>query len=140
MAVQTKRLLQFGMAVHTLIYRLSSGRLLNVGNHIVLLTTMGRKSGQLRTAPLYSVRDGDAYIIVGSYGGNATHPAWYHNLQAYPHALVTDRGHTRQVTVEIVEGTAYERLWDLLTEHNPAYLQYRERTTRVLPIVCLRPA
>lgn len=140
MALLTKRFLQFGMAVHTLIYRLSSGRLLNVDDHIVLLTTMGRKSGQLRTAPLYSVRDGDAYIIIGSYGGNAAHPAWYHNLQAYPQALVTDRGLTRQVAVEIVDGAEYERLWTMLTEHNPAYMQYRERTARVLPIVCLRPA
>lgn len=65
MAPITKRLLQFAMATHTLIYRLSRGRLLNVGDHIILLTTMGRKSGQLRTAPLYSVRDGDAYVVIG---------------------------------------------------------------------------
>jgi len=140
MAPITRRFLQFGMAVHVLVYRLPGGQLLNVDDHIVLLTTVGRKSGQLRTAPLYSVRDGEAYVIIGSYGGSATHPAWYHNLQACPRALVTDQGLILPVVAEIADGAEYERLWALLTVDNPNYLRYRERTTRVLPIVRLRPA
>lgn len=133
------RLLQAWMALHTLIYRLSRGRLLSLGGHIILLATLGRRSGKLRVAPLYSVRDGAAAVVIGSYGGGVTHPAWFHNLQARPRALVTDRSGSHPVTAEVVAGTEYERLWALLVAANPAYAQYRGRTARVLPIVRLHP-
>lgn len=132
-----KTLLQFGMAVHTLVYRLSGGRLLNVNDQIILLGTLGRRSGKLRTVPLFSVRDGTAYVVIGSYGGSDAHPAWYYNLQARPHALVIDRTQQRAVTATFVGGADYERLWDLLVTANPAYADYRMRTTRRLPIVRL---
>lgn len=133
------RLLRLWMAAHTLVYRLSRGRLLNVGDHIILLTTIGRRSGQLRTAPLFSVRDGAGYVVIGSYGGGETHPAWYHNLQARPRALVIDCGRTLPVVAELVDGAEYERLWALLCAANPAYERYRGRTSRLLPIVRLCP-
>lgn len=133
------RLLRFWMAAHVLVYRLSRGRLLNIGDHIILLSTLGRRSGQLRTAPLYSVRDGDSYVVIGSYGGGETHPAWYHNVQSRPRALVADRGRTLLVRAESVTGAEYDRLWGLLCAANPAYERYRGRTARVLPIVRLRP-
>jgi F420H(2)-dependent quinone reductase len=133
------RIFQLAMAIHILFYRLSHGRLLNVGDHIILLSTIGRKSGQLRTVPLYCVRDGEAYVIIGSYGGGAQHPAWYHNLQARPRALVADRSQLLPVAAEVVAGTEYARLWELLSAANPAYEQYRSRTSRVLPIVRLHP-
>ncbi len=140
MAPLGKRLLQLFVAVHILIYRLSRGRLLNVRDHIVLLTTLGRKSGRLRTAPLFSVRDGAAYIVLGSYGGADIHPAWFHNLQARPRALLTDRGLTLPVTAELADEAEYDRLWAQLSAENPSFEQYRGRTARTLPIVRLRPA
>jgi F420H(2)-dependent quinone reductase len=131
------RIFQLAMALHGLVYRLSRGRLLNVGNQIILLSTIGRKSKQLRTVPLFSVRDGAAYVVIGSYGGNATHPAWYHNLLAYPYALINDRGQSFALHAEVVTGAEYARLWAQLCAANPTYEQYRSRTTRVLPIVRL---
>lgn len=139
MKILNLRIFQLAMALHILVYRLTRGRLLNVGKHIILLITIGRKSGQLRTVPLYSVRDGDAYVIIGSYGGGEAHPAWYHNLQARPRALVIDCGQSLPADAEVVDGAEYARLWALLSAANPAYEQYRSRTTRVLPIVRLRP-
>jgi F420H(2)-dependent quinone reductase len=133
------RLFQLAMAVHVLVYRLSRGRLLNVANQIILLSTLGRKSGQLRSVPLFCIRDGAAYVVIGSYGGSEAHPAWYHNLQARPRALVTDRGQTIPLSAEVVAGAEYDRLWAQLGAANSAYEQYRSRTTRVLPIVRLRP-
>lgn len=133
------RFFQLAMAVHVLVYRLSGGRLLNVGNQIILLSTLGRKSGQLRSVPLFCIRDGAAYVVIGSYGGSEHHPAWYHNLQACPRALVNDCGQHRPVSAEVVAGAEYERLWSLLTAANAAYEQYRSRTSRVLPIVRLHP-
>ncbi len=137
MAQVQKRFLQLVMALHTLIYRLSDGRLLNVGDQIILLSTLGRRSNQLRTAPLFSVRDGDAYVVIGSYGGGAVHPAWYHNLRARPHALVVDRARQFPVSATFVQGAEYDRLWTILVAANPTYAEYRSRTTRELPIVRL---
>lgn len=133
------RFFQLAMAGHVLVYRLSRGRLLNVGNQIILLSTIGRKSEQLRSVPLFCIRDGAAYVVIGSYGGSERHPAWYHNLQACPRALVNDCGQNIPVSAEVVEGAEYERLWALLSAANAAYEQYRSRTTRVLPIVRLHP-
>lgn len=134
-----KRSLQFAMAVHTLLYRLSQGQWLSLNGQIILVSTIGRRSGQLRTVPLYCVRDGAAYVVIGSYGGNQRHPAWYHNLQARPRALVVDRNQTWTVTAETVSGPDYERFWDMLASANPTYHQYRARTTRQLPIIRLHP-
>lgn len=140
MRVMTTRLLQAWMAFHTLVYRLSGGRLLGLGGRIVLLGTLGRRTGRLRTAPLFSVRDGAAYVVVGSYAGGPAHPAWYTNLLACPRALLNDGARTFPVAARVAEGADYERLWDLLCAANPAYAGYRGRTPRVLPIVCLEPA
>ncbi|MFV9504718.1 MAG: nitroreductase/quinone reductase family protein [Oscillochloridaceae bacterium umkhey_bin13] len=139
MRTPKQRSLQVVMAVHTLIYRLSQGQWLNVDGHIILLSTLGRRSGQLRTAPLFCIRDGEAYVVIGSYGGNTHHPAWYLNLQARPRALVVDRGQTWLASAEDVTGNDYERLWNLLVLANPTYQQYRARTTRQLPIIRLHP-
>jgi deazaflavin-dependent oxidoreductase (nitroreductase family) len=134
-----KRFLQGVMAIHALIYRLSAGRLLNVDGQIILLSTIGRRSGQVRTAPLFCVRDGAAYVVIGSYGGSDTHPAWYYNLLAHPQALLTDGARRIPVTASFAAGAEYERLWGLLVAANPAYAEYRSRTVRQLPIVRLEP-
>jgi deazaflavin-dependent oxidoreductase (nitroreductase family) len=134
-----KRFLQGVMAIHALIYRLSAGRLLNVDDQIILLSTIGRRSGQMRTAPLFCVRDGAAYVVIGSYGGSDTHPAWYYNLLAHPQALITDGARRIAATASFAAGAEYERLWGLLAAANPAYAEYRSRTTRQLPIVRLEP-
>lgn len=133
------RLLRGWMAFHTLVYRLSGGRLLGLGGRIVLLGTLGRRTGRLRTAPLFSVRDGAAYVVVGSYGGGPQHPAWYVNLLACPRALLTDGARTFPVAARVAEGADYTRLWERLCAANPAYRRYRGRTSRMLPIVCLEP-
>jgi deazaflavin-dependent oxidoreductase (nitroreductase family) len=132
-----KRVLQLVMTLHTLIYRLSGGRLLNVAERIILLSTLGRRSGMLRTAPLFSIRDSEAYVVIGSYGGSDAHPAWYYNLQTRPYALLYDRNRQLAVNAIFVSGAEYERLWALLVAANPTYAEYRKRTTRRLPIVRL---
>ena len=58
------------------------------GDKLLLLTTRGAKSGQVRTTPLVYHRDGDRYVIAGSKGGAPSHPGWYHNLAKHREALV----------------------------------------------------
>jgi deazaflavin-dependent oxidoreductase (nitroreductase family) len=78
-------------ALNAWVYRLSGGRLLSrlrPGAPVCLLTTIGRKSGQRRTVPLWYLADGNDLIVVGSQGGAPVHPAWYLNLTAEPMAEV----------------------------------------------------
>ena len=80
------RLLRWITRIHIQVYRLSLGRLGTRmdGLDILLLTCLGRKSGQKRTVPLPFFRDGAAIVLIASNGGQQKHPAWYHNLGANP--------------------------------------------------------
>lgn len=125
--------------VQTAIYRRSGGRrLASFGNaRVLLLTTVGRRTGRERTAPLLYVRDGDDYVIVGSQGGHDTHPAWVHNLRAEPWATIQ----VGEATIPVVatEATAEDvtRLWPALVAMYPAYADYRTRTDRIFPVFLL---
>src|SRR5512140_3697779 len=73
--------------LNTWIYRVSGGRMggrFPSGAPILLLTTIGRKSGRPQTAPLLYLKEGDAYVVVASKGGMADHPLWFKNLEANP--------------------------------------------------------
>jgi deazaflavin-dependent oxidoreductase (nitroreductase family) len=123
------------------IYRASGGRLLTRFGRVevLLLTTTGRRSGKPRTAPLLYIRDGDAYVVVGSQGGHDTHPGWVLNLRADPHATVQIGAWVIPVAAEDAPDDARDRLWRDLVATYPSYAEYRERTARRFPIVVLRP-
>ena len=129
-------------AVHTALYRRSGGRFGGRfrGAPCLLLTVTGRKTGQPRTAPLMYGRDGDDYIIVASKGGMDTSPAWWLNLRSNPVAEIEVGAERRRVTAEQVEGEERERLWRLMAQLYPPYDAYQRKTTRVIPVVRLRPS
>jgi deazaflavin-dependent oxidoreductase (nitroreductase family) len=105
----------------------------------LLLTTRGRRSRSLRRTPLIYGRDGDAYVVVASYGGAPHHPDWYLNLTDEPEVAIqvgADRRHARARTAE---GEQRERLWSVMTGIWPAYEDYQGKTSRVIPIVVLEP-
>ncbi|MCC7078426.1 MAG: nitroreductase family deazaflavin-dependent oxidoreductase [Acidimicrobiia bacterium] len=87
-----------GSKLHIWLYRRLRGRLVGSlrGRPIVLLTTTGRRTGQLRTAPITVLRDGDDYLAIASYA-----PQWARNLGADPTAVIEDRGATQRVTARI---------------------------------------
>jgi deazaflavin-dependent oxidoreductase (nitroreductase family) len=112
------------------INRLSKGRWSAIGRHGLpglLLTTVGRRSGQPRTSPLLYARDGDAYVLAGSNWGQRHQPAWTGNLLACPSATVVIDGRSIPVTAEQVTGAERDRLWRLLAEVWPAYDTYEQR-------------
>ncbi|MEA2614322.1 MAG: hypothetical protein QOE72_105 [Chloroflexota bacterium] len=129
-------------AAHTALYRRTGGRIGGRfrGAPCLLLTVTGRKSGQPRTAPLMYGRDGDDYIIIASKGGMPKPPLWWLNLRSNPQAEVEVGAERRQVTAEQVEGEERERLWRLMTQIYPSYDAYQRKTTRVIPVVRLRPS
>jgi deazaflavin-dependent oxidoreductase (nitroreductase family) len=110
------------------------------GVYTLLLTTRGRRSGQLRRTALIYGRDGDRYLVVGSVGGAARHPAWYLNLVAHPEVEVqvgADRFAARARTATAEEKS---RLWPLMTAIWPQYDDYQHKTRRDIPVVILEPA
>ena len=109
---------------------------MTAGLPTLLLTTMGRKSGQPRSAPLLYLRYGDDWAVVGTNFGGTSHPAWYFNLKANPQAELLVEG--EQVTVSARDALQDERadLWSRAVQLYPGYETYKSRVgDRQVPIV-----
>ncbi|MGI5523437.1 nitroreductase family deazaflavin-dependent oxidoreductase [Micromonospora sp. CA-259024] len=108
------------------------------GVNDLLLTTRGRKSGELRRTALVYERDGDRYVLAASNRGSDHHPAWYLNLLADPY--VTVQVGTETFTACARPATAEERphLWRLMVSAMSEYATYQQRITRQIPVVLLR--
>ncbi|MFC9437536.1 nitroreductase family deazaflavin-dependent oxidoreductase [Nocardia sp. NPDC057030] len=111
-----------------------------IGAPVILLTTVGRKSGQPRTQPLLYVHDGDVLYVIGSNFGQERHPAWTANLLATPAATVAIAGHRLPVRASLVEADAKDAIFARFVELTGAYAAYKNRTTRDLRIFALHRA
>ncbi len=109
------------------------------GVPILLLTTVGRRSGQARTSALIFGRIGDDYLVVASQGGAPTHTNWYLNLQATPEAEIQVRADHIAVTTRTATAEEKPRLWKVVTDLWPNYNTYQTRTERDIPVVVLTP-
>lgn len=107
------------------------------GTTILLLTTLGRRSGAQRTTPLIHRTDGDRWVVVASKGGAPDNPGWFENLKADPRASIQVRGEQIPVEATVAEGEERARLWSMMTEVWPAYDEYQQRTERRIPVVVL---
>jgi deazaflavin-dependent oxidoreductase (nitroreductase family) len=123
------------------IYRLTRGRLMGkVGRApVLLLTSVGRRSGQLRTAPVLYLMDGERIVVIGSNAGNERAPAWSHNLKAHPQAEVQIRGHRRPVRARLTEGDERAELWQKMNAQYAGFEDYHERTSRDIGVFVLEP-
>jgi len=130
------------LGVHQWIYEKSDGRIgASLGARpMLLLRTVGRRSGEARTSALLYVRDGDSYAVIASKGGHPKHPGWFHNLSAQPDVEV-QIGRTKiPVHARVAEGEERERLWARADEVNKGqYTVYQSRTDRQIPVVVLDP-
>jgi deazaflavin-dependent oxidoreductase (nitroreductase family) len=124
-----------------LVYRLTAGWLgeKQLSYSMLLLHTIGRKTGRRRTHTLLYISDGEDLIVCASNNGQPHHPAWYWNLKSEPHASVQAGRRHYSVVAQLATGEHYERLWQHLLAVRPQYADYRTRTTRAFPIVILRP-
>jgi deazaflavin-dependent oxidoreductase (nitroreductase family) len=107
---------------------------------MVLLHTIGAKSGQERVNPVVYQADGDRLVIFASKAGAPTHPDWYHNLLAHPRTKVEVDGRTVEISARVAEGDERERLWNRQKEQMPGFADYEQKTTRRIPVVILEPA
>ena len=111
-----------------------------VGRDVLILTTKGAKSGEVRETPLVYTRDGERYVIVASKGGAPTNPHWYHNLKAHPHVTLEIGGEKFGAHARVVDDEHYERLYGHHADVNPTFHDYRKKTTRKIPVVVLERA
>ncbi len=113
-----------------------------MGMDLLYMTTVGAKSGEKRqsTVSRFPDRDG-AWLIVASSGGSARHPAWYHNIAAHPDQVWIELGgQQHHVTAEQLEGDERAQAWQLITQGQPRYLGYQQKTDRLIPVIRLSPA
>jgi deazaflavin-dependent oxidoreductase (nitroreductase family) len=130
-------LIKWFMDVNAFFLRISRGRIgSKLGTQtILLLETIGRKSGKPREIPIAYFFHEEKYLIVESNWGKDKHADWYLNLRKNPHAKLTVNGKTIQVKMHDAQGEEYARLWDFATKKHPPYLDYQKMTTRQIPIV-----
>ena len=108
------------------------------GRQILLLHTLGAKSGEPRIAPLAFSRDGDRYVVMASKGGAPTNPSWLANLLANPEVTVEADGDTFRALADVYsDGPERQRLWDAHAALHPGFKEYSPKTSRVIPAVVL---
>jgi len=130
------------LAVHQWLYETSDGRIgASLGGRpMLLLRTVGRRTGQPRTAALLYVREGTAYVVIASKGGAPQHPGWFHNLTAEPDVEIQVGRERIAVRARIAEGEERARCWARADEVNQGqYTIYQSRTKRPIPVVLLEP-
>jgi deazaflavin-dependent oxidoreductase (nitroreductase family) len=106
---------------------------------LLLLTTKGAKTQQLRVNPLAYTRDGDRYVIIASKGGYPTNPDWYHNLVANPDVTVEADGRSFLARALVADGEERSRLFDAQAAVMPNFAEYQTKTTRKIPVIILEP-
>jgi deazaflavin-dependent oxidoreductase (nitroreductase family) len=107
------------------------------GVDTLLLTTRGRKTGNLRRTALIYGRDVDRYVVVASNGGGANHPSWYLNLREHPEVHVQVGAETFPGRARDATQTERRSLWNRMTEIWPEYENYQRRTEREIPVVII---
>lgn len=107
------------------------------GAPLLLLGTIGAKSGAARVNPLVYTTDGDDLIIIASYAGADKHPPWFHNLKANPEVTIEEGSDKYTARAAIVEEPDRTRLYAQMEGQMSAFTGYREKTDRVIPVIRL---
>ena len=129
------------MAMNTFAIRVSRGHIgSQLGTQtILLLHSLGHKSGKQYVTPVAYFQTDGFYFLVGSNWGKEQNAGWYYNLLAQPRTTIEVRGKKIPVEAQPAQGPEYDRLWKYAIEHHPPYLHYKEMTKRHIPIVVLQP-
>ncbi|MFF3065364.1 nitroreductase family deazaflavin-dependent oxidoreductase [Oerskovia sp. NPDC057915] len=107
------------------------------GMPVVVLWTLGAKSGKIRKTPLMRVEHDGMYAVVASLGGAPQHPVWYHNVVANPHVELQDGPERHDYTAREVTGEEKALWWERAVAAYPDYASYQERTDREIPVFVL---
>jgi deazaflavin-dependent oxidoreductase (nitroreductase family) len=107
------------------------------GRSVIVLTSVGAKTGKLRKTALMRVEHDGVYAVVASLGGAPQNPAWYHNLKANPHVELQDGAIRRDYAAREVTGDEKATWWKRAVEAWPDYATYQARTDRQIPVFVL---
>jgi F420H(2)-dependent quinone reductase len=109
---------------------------------IVVITSVGAKSGKLRKNPVMRVEHDGAYLAVASMGGAPKHPVWYHNFLAHPVVQLQDGPEPRLFKARLLEGAEYDEWWERAVSVYAPYADYKPRAEaagRTIPLFVLEP-
>jgi F420H(2)-dependent quinone reductase len=109
------------------------------GRPVIVLTSLGARTGKLRKTALMRVEHGGVYAVVASLGGATRNPVWYYNLKKNPHVELQDKATKRDYTAREVTGTEKAVWWQRAVEAYPDYARYQEKTDRQIPVFVLDP-
>lgn len=117
----------------------TQGLLNHAGKPVIVLTSIGAKTGKLRKTPVMRVEHEGEYALVASLGGAPKHPVWYYNLTANPHVELQDGPVKKDYEAREVHGEEYAAWWERAVEAWPDYAEYKTKTDRIMPIFVLTP-
>ncbi len=109
------------------------------GMPVVVLTTVGAKTGKVRKVPLMRVEHDGKYVAVASMGGAPKNPVWYFNLKAHPDLDLRDGEKTSAMTARELSGDEYQEWWARAVAAFPDYADYQKKTDRIIPVFILEP-
>ncbi|WP_203337572.1 nitroreductase family deazaflavin-dependent oxidoreductase [Nocardioides limicola] len=114
--------------------------LLDTGMPVIIMTSLGARSGKIRKTPLMRVEHEGRYALVASQGGAPTHPTWYHNLIQHPRIELQDGPEPVEMTVRVVTGEEKAEWWQRAVAAFPSYADYQAKTDREIPVFVAEPA
>lgn len=137
----TSWLLRRFTRLQVFLFKRSNGKWMSTmrGMSVLVIATVGRKSGKVRETPVMYLVDGRNYVVAASNAGRESHPAWYTNLRSHPNAKIFVPGAVIEVEASVAQSTERERLWAEFVNRAPFFDDYRKSTTREIPVIVLRP-
>ena len=109
------------------------------GKPVIVLTSVGARSGKIRKTPLMRVAHDGEYAVVASLGGAPKHPVWYYNLVANPHVELQDGPVKKDYQARELHGAERETWWERAVAAWPDYAEYQKKTSRTIPVFVLTP-
>jgi deazaflavin-dependent oxidoreductase (nitroreductase family) len=107
------------------------------GAPLLLLHTIGKRSGKPRINPVMYLKDGERYLVFASKGGADTNPDWYYNLKAHPDVQIEVGEETIDVRAEEITGREHDTLYERHATLYPTFADYQRQTKRIIPVVAL---
>ena len=110
------------------------------GRPVIIVTHQGNKTGAIRKTALMRVEDAGRYVLVGSMGGAPKNPVWVYNLRAHADVEIRDKTEVHRMRVrEVEDADERARVWALAVEAFPPYEDYKQKTTRTIPVFIAEP-
>jgi deazaflavin-dependent oxidoreductase (nitroreductase family) len=140
-ATRFPRFQRFGIRMHARIYRVTHGHVLGrwFGGPVLVLETVGRRSGKRRLTPMVFLRDSERLIVLPINAGSQRVPSWWLNLREAHTATALVDGRPQRVRARELEGDERDLMWDRYAEMSPAVEDFRVYAKRGIPVVALEP-